>query len=161
MILYTPKLHDECADIQASVFSGLDAVIAATLRHSHSENLTERSAAAHVSEANEGADLHETSDPVLSSDSDINGERSSEDGSAADPDFRARRASQKLASTSLLRDEDFLNDPGSDSSEDEAPSRNTIGKVPLEWYKDEEHIGYDRRGFQTAFPPPKKPLKCI
>eukprot|EP00898_Chlorokybus_atmophyticus_P006593 jgi/Chlat1/6935/Chrsp52S06612 len=34
----------------------------------------------------------------------------------------------------------------SDSSEDERPSRNTIGKVPLEWYKAETHIGYDRAG---------------
>lgn len=34
----------------------------------------------------------------------------------------------------------------SDSSEDEVAPRNTIGKVPLEWYKDEEHIGYDISG---------------
>ncbi|GAA0150101.1 ribosomal protein [Lithospermum erythrorhizon] len=35
----------------------------------------------------------------------------------------------------------------SDSSEDEAPPRNTIGDdVPLIWYKDEEHIGYDLSG---------------
>lgn len=34
----------------------------------------------------------------------------------------------------------------SDSSEDERPSRNTVGNVPLEWYKDEEHIGYDKEG---------------
>eukprot|EP00249_Psilotum_nudum_P016440 c25825_g1_i1 orf=239-2530(+) len=34
----------------------------------------------------------------------------------------------------------------SDSSEDEVPPRNTIGHVPLEWYKDEEHIGYDIGG---------------
>jgi len=26
------------------------------------------------------------------------------------------------------------------------PSRNTIGDVPLEWYKDEAHIGYDLAG---------------
>lgn len=26
------------------------------------------------------------------------------------------------------------------------PSRNTVGDVPLEWYKDEPHIGYDRSG---------------
>jgi hypothetical protein len=31
------------------------------------------------------------------------------------------------------------------SSDDEAP-RNTIGNVPLEWYKDSEHIGYDLTG---------------
>ncbi|KAH7294169.1 hypothetical protein KP509_28G059200 [Ceratopteris richardii] len=34
----------------------------------------------------------------------------------------------------------------SDSSEDEVPSRNTIGNVPLHWYKDEQHIGYDLAG---------------
>lgn len=34
----------------------------------------------------------------------------------------------------------------SDSSEDEVLPRNTIGHVPLEWYKNEEHIGYDRSG---------------
>ncbi|ERN11277.1 hypothetical protein AMTR_s00024p00239810 [Amborella trichopoda] len=34
----------------------------------------------------------------------------------------------------------------SDSSEDEVSPRNTIGNVPLEWYKDEGHIGYDRDG---------------
>ncbi|GER39853.1 ribosome biogenesis protein BOP1 homolog [Striga asiatica] len=34
----------------------------------------------------------------------------------------------------------------SDSSEDEVAPRNTVGNVPLEWYKDEEHIGYDISG---------------
>ncbi|CAN1175029.1 Ribosome biogenesis protein BOP1 homolog [Linum perenne] len=34
----------------------------------------------------------------------------------------------------------------SDSSEDEVAPRNTIGDVPLEWYKDEPHIGYDIKG---------------
>jgi ribosome biogenesis protein ERB1 len=37
-------------------------------------------------------------------------------------------------------------DPGSDSSDEERPQRNTIGEVPLEWYKDEEHVGYDVAG---------------
>ncbi|GMH44701.1 hypothetical protein BSKO_12653 [Bryopsis sp. KO-2023] len=37
-------------------------------------------------------------------------------------------------------------DPGSDSSEDERPNRNTVGDVPLEWYKHEDHIGYDLTG---------------
>ncbi|KAG4968415.1 hypothetical protein JHK87_034066 [Glycine soja] len=31
----------------------------------------------------------------------------------------------------------------SDSSEDEVAPRNTIGDVPLKWYEDEPHIGYD------------------
>ncbi|KFK37303.1 hypothetical protein AALP_AA4G239700 [Arabis alpina] len=34
----------------------------------------------------------------------------------------------------------------SDSSEDEVAPRNTVGDVPLEWYKDETHIGYDIAG---------------
>lgn len=34
----------------------------------------------------------------------------------------------------------------SDSSEDEVAPRNTVGNVPLAWYGDEEHIGYDLSG---------------
>ncbi|XP_038889804.1 ribosome biogenesis protein BOP1 homolog isoform X1 [Benincasa hispida] len=37
-------------------------------------------------------------------------------------------------------------DEESDSSEDEVAPRNTIGDVPLEWYRDEKHIGYDISG---------------
>lgn len=41
---------------------------------------------------------------------------------------------------------DHLPDDGSsDDSEDDAP-RNRIGNVPLEWYKDEDHVGYDISG---------------
>lgn len=41
-------------------------------------------------------------------------------------------------------------DPGSDSSEDERPNRNTVGAVPLEWYEHEDHIGYDIEGRAIA-----------
>ncbi|XP_023546877.1 ribosome biogenesis protein BOP1 homolog isoform X2 [Cucurbita pepo subsp. pepo] len=37
-------------------------------------------------------------------------------------------------------------DEESDSSEDEVAPRNTVGDVPLEWYRDEKHIGYDISG---------------
>jgi ribosome biogenesis protein ERB1 len=38
-------------------------------------------------------------------------------------------------------------DPASDSSEDEHPNKNTVGNIPYkEWYKDEEHVGYDVEG---------------
>lgn len=39
-----------------------------------------------------------------------------------------------------------VEDDGSDSSEEERPQRNTVGEVPLRWYADEEHIGYDQEG---------------
>ncbi|KAL2907245.1 Ribosome biogenesis protein BOP1-like protein [Bienertia sinuspersici] len=43
-------------------------------------------------------------------------------------------------------DESYFSVEESDSSEDEVAPRNTIGDVPLEFYKDEEHIGYDVKG---------------
>lgn len=48
----------------------------------------------------------------------------------------------------VVQDEDSVpaDEDDYDSSEDERPPRNTVGEVPLEWYKDEEHIGYDRGG---------------
>jgi len=46
----------------------------------------------------------------------------------------------------------------SDSSEDEVPSRNTVGDVPLRWYKDEQHIGYDIRGKKIKKQPKKDQL---
>ncbi|WCJ25466.1 hypothetical protein M5689_007350 [Euphorbia peplus] len=38
----------------------------------------------------------------------------------------------------------------SDSSEDEVTPRNTVGDVPLKWYEDEKHIGYDVKGKKLA-----------
>ncbi|XP_065856243.1 ribosome biogenesis protein BOP1 homolog isoform X2 [Euphorbia lathyris] len=38
----------------------------------------------------------------------------------------------------------------SDSSEDEVAHRNTVGNVPLKWYEDEKHIGYDIKGKKVA-----------
>lgn len=46
----------------------------------------------------------------------------------------------------------------SDSSEDEVPSRNTVGDVPLEWYKEEQHIGYDIGGKKIKKQPKKDQL---
>merc|ERR550532_2334058 len=43
----------------------------------------------------------------------------------------------------------LVDDGSSDDSEDDAP-RNRIGNVPLEWYKDEDHVGYDLAGEKIA-----------
>ncbi|KNA05010.1 hypothetical protein SOVF_194350 isoform C [Spinacia oleracea] len=52
------------------------------------------------------------------------------------------------ANTSANDDEDnsYHSAEESDSSEDEVAPRNTVGEVPLEFYRDEEHIGYDVTG---------------
>jgi hypothetical protein len=41
-------------------------------------------------------------------------------------------------------------DPATDSSEEERPHRNTVGDVPLAWYRAEDHIGYDADGKKIA-----------
>lgn len=46
----------------------------------------------------------------------------------------------------IISDDDNHSVEESDSSEDEVAPRNTIGDVPLEFYKDEEHIGYEITG---------------
>ncbi|KAI3438768.1 hypothetical protein D9Q98_001186 [Chlorella vulgaris] len=56
-------------------------------------------------------------------------------------------------------DEQRPDDPASDSSEDERPNRNTIGDVPLVWYKDEEHVGYDAEGKKLARRPRRDRLE--
>lgn len=38
------------------------------------------------------------------------------------------------------------NEEGSDSSDEEVGPRNTIGDVPLEFYRGEEHLGYNLAG---------------
>ncbi|MED6143148.1 Ribosome biogenesis protein 1 [Stylosanthes scabra] len=43
-------------------------------------------------------------------------------------------------------DSSGLHHEESDSSEDEVAPRNTVGDVPLHWYDDEPHIGYDIKG---------------
>jgi ribosome biogenesis protein ERB1 len=45
---------------------------------------------------------------------------------------------------------DDPDDPATDSSEEERPHRNTVGDVPLKWYRAEEHIGYDADGKKIA-----------
>ncbi|KAJ1421339.1 WD40/YVTN repeat-like-containing domain superfamily [Sesbania bispinosa] len=110
------------------------------------------------SDSDSDSDYEDSSvdDDDESSDSlDSHSESELEDGS---PD----RDSSGDAETGSSQDEDTINtdeeDGGSessdlhqggvesDSSEDEVAPRNTIGDVPLKWYVDEPHIGYDIKG---------------
>ena len=94
-------------------------------------------------------------DPQLRppSDDEANTDEHAGDDAAAAVDLHygaaAPHLSRRVPAGSLLRDEALLADPGSDSSEDERPHRNTIGNVPLEWYADEGHVGYDRCALLT------------
>ncbi|KAL3620828.1 Ribosome biogenesis protein 1 [Castilleja foliolosa] len=77
--------------------------------------------------------VSEDEDVVLSGSSDDDDNHSRRDGPREDNDSYESDDSRKVVEES-------------DSSEDEVPPRNTVGDVPLVWYKDEEHIGYDLSG---------------
>ncbi|XP_021758640.1 ribosome biogenesis protein BOP1 homolog isoform X2 [Chenopodium quinoa] len=66
------------------------------------------------------------------------------DGASPSRTVVARKRGDTNTSGGVSDDNDsFHSAVESDSSEDEVAPRNTIGEVPLEFYKDEEHIGYD------------------
>lgn len=56
---------------------------------------------------------------------------------------------EELSTSSAEEAEGVVEDASSDDSEDDAP-RNRIGNVPLEWYDDEDHVGYDLAGKKIA-----------
>ena len=64
---------------------------------------------------------------------------SSDDGEAGPPGLRRLVENPELPGQLIYSDD-------SDSSEDEVAPRNTIGRVPLEWYDEEKHIGFDLDG---------------
>lgn len=108
-----------------------------------------------VRDAHVGPDVEGDEDAVLREgvDEGVNDGRSEGSKSDLAKDSKAGQStrqgrqfalSKRVPVSSLLRDEAFMADEGSDSSEDERPPKNTVGDVPLEWYQHEEHIGYDR-----------------
>ncbi|XP_061979933.1 ribosome biogenesis protein BOP1 homolog isoform X1 [Populus nigra] len=67
--------------------------------------------------------------------------------SSGDEGFHNTGGNEGLANEGQSEDsEPDLGGEESDSSEDEVAPRNTVGDVPLEWYRDEKHIGYDIAG---------------
>ncbi|XP_061375970.1 ribosome biogenesis protein BOP1 homolog [Gastrolobium bilobum] len=89
---------------------------------------------------------------------DSQSESESEDGSSGDDssgDFEPAESGSSQDEDVVNADDEHggsdisdLHQEGveSDSSEDEVAPRNTIGDVPLKWYEDEPHIGYDLKG---------------
>lgn len=116
------------------MFAGLDAIVAASRR--------QQALAASSTPPDSGGDGG-GGDGSDGDSSDV-ADDTSEPAVAAGARGAGAAAPRRVPQSSLLRDDRFLADAGSDSSEDERPARNTIGDVPLEWYEHEDHIGYDR-----------------
>lgn len=61
-----------------------------------------------------------------------------------------KAAAPPPTATAAAEEEQDDDDPATDSSEEERPHRNTVGEVPLGWYRAEDHIGYDHDGRKIA-----------
>ncbi|KAI9112833.1 hypothetical protein K1719_016150 [Acacia pycnantha] len=98
----------------------------------------------------------EDGDSSSSGDEDHLGDDNSEDAEAVDgrpsedEDFTYKGGSPALGVANDQEDgsgdSEIHQGVETDSSEDEVAPRNTIGDVPLKWYEDEPHIGYDVKG---------------
>jgi len=53
---------------------------------------------------------------------------------------------EAAAANALIPKEQMLVLSSDPDTSDEEHSRNTVGRIPLEWYDDLSHIGYDLRG---------------
>ncbi|XP_014519053.1 ribosome biogenesis protein BOP1 homolog [Vigna radiata var. radiata] len=111
-----------------------------------------------VSDSDSDSDYEDSSadDDESSVSLDSQSESEFEEGSPEN----GRSGDSEAEGTESSIDEDIVNGEGSgnessdlhqqgaesDSSEDEVAPRNTIGDVPLKWYEDEPHIGYDIKG---------------
>ncbi|KAG5483869.1 hypothetical protein CUR178_06866 [Leishmania enriettii] len=106
----------------------------------------------HTAESEHDVHGYERLHDIILQDSDADGE----DGRADEDDIILFENAEELANATAGRNGD--DDSGrvvhlgtiqhldeSDSSEDEA-TLNRVGDIPLEWYKDENHIGYDIEG---------------
>eukprot|EP00873_Tetraselmis_striata_P035963 jgi/Tetstr1/456227/TSEL_042990.t1 len=72
--------------------------------------------------------------------------RDDDDGDSDDADGAEDEGGEEGRQSGAMGEQRPEDVEDTDSSEDERPNRNTIGNVPLKWYKHEEHIGYDREG---------------
>ena len=113
--------------------------------------------------SDEGDEAFNTDEESSSTDDDFDGADDSSDGeessgSSVDAAIRGTKKAAKggdaaLAAAAsrggpkvLLYDGGVARDSDSESESDERFIRNTIGNVPLEWYDDYDHIGYDIEG---------------
>jgi hypothetical protein len=98
----------------------------------------------------EGEELSDEDDEVDSSDEDIveegpDGEEGEEEAAEDDSDAEAVRKSATALSIAGAAVTNGTAAAAETDSEDEMPL-NTIGNVPLEWYDDFDHVGYDLEG---------------
>ncbi|KAL6073145.1 Ribosome biogenesis protein 1 [Balamuthia mandrillaris] len=100
---------------------------------------------------NGGAEEEEAEDVFAeeAEDDQDNAEATSEHGDveSEDEEYSDDEAHERLSEENFQKLRAFLTrDDAPESEESDDETENTIGNVPLEWYKDYDHIGYDQEG---------------
>ncbi|XP_026155780.1 ribosome biogenesis protein bop1 isoform X1 [Mastacembelus armatus] len=96
----------------------------------------------------EDEDLSDSEDSVYSGleDSGSDSEDDEEQGSHEDDNVEAESVRSQTEKKKGAVEEETKKDEYEHDSSDEEDIRNTVGNIPMEWYKDFPHIGYDLDG---------------
>nr|XP_060632012.1 ribosome biogenesis protein BOP1 [Anolis sagrei ordinatus] len=116
---------DDWTDSEESVFSGLE--------DSGSDSLTEEE---EEEEEDQSSGVEENPDALLSSEKTKAGEALKKKG----------RLGQTVRDRGTAQQEESLGNEYVEDSSDEEDIRNTVGNIPMEWYQEFPHIGYDLDG---------------
>lgn len=93
----------------------------------------------------DGDEDAEIADEIIWSDNDTEEPNNEENGLILFPNVEELEGNSFTEEESIITLGTRQHLEESDSSEDE-PTLNRVGDIPMEWYKDEEHIGYDVEG---------------
>uniref|UniRef100_A0ABM5GD14 Ribosome biogenesis protein BOP1 n=1 Tax=Pogona vitticeps TaxID=103695 RepID=A0ABM5GD14_9SAUR len=132
----TPALERECdddlTDSEESIFSGLE--------DSGSDSLTDEEEDKEDDEGTED-DSHDSGVEEKSK-----GQLLSEDTHAGETSGKKSRPCGETQEPEVKEQELSLENEYAEDSSDEEDIRNTVGNIPMEWYQDFPHIGYDLDG---------------
>jgi len=151
--------NEDSDDSDSSVYSDLD--------EEEDENDEEEENASEDENENENMSTNEDEDTDESDDNDDGKENNENDASVQkNPEKKEKNSAKKEKnSTEGNKKEDKIKDNEEDEyeqdSSDEEDIRNTIGNVPIQWYDDYDHLGYNLEGSKIRKPAPGDKLDAF
>ena len=151
--------NEDSDDSDSSVYSDLD--------EGEDENDEEEENSSKDENENENMSTNEDEDTDESDDNDDGKENNENDASAQkNPEKKEKNFAKKDKNkTEGNKKEDKINDNEEDEyeqdSSDEEDIRNTIGNVPIQWYDDYDHLGYNLEGSKIRKPAPGDKLDAF
>lgn len=101
------------------------------------------------------SDSSDSEDSIADSESEGGDISSSLDEEDSENDTNSESAHKNLEesiNSVIIQDSSNIEDEYEFDSSDEEDIRNTVGNVPMQWYKDYDHIGYDLAGKKIMKP---------